>query len=46
MVKEHIEAAISELEQAQEQSPMGTGMMIEDTIEELERVKDTFNDNV
>ena len=42
MVNEHIEEAISHLEKAQEQSPMGTGMMIESTIEELERVKDTF----
>lgn len=45
MVNEHIEEAISHLEQAEDQSPMGTGMMIEEIIEELERVKDTFGDD-
>lgn len=44
MVNEHIENAISELEQAREQAPMGTGMMIESAIGELERVKEAFDD--
>lgn len=45
MVNEHIENALEELEQARDQSPMGTGMMIESAMDELERVKESFDEN-
>lgn len=45
MVYNHISAALDELREAQEQAPLGTQLMLNDTIVELERVLNTFDDD-
>jgi len=44
MTQFHIDAAISELQEAKEQAEMGTAMMIQTSIDRLRDIRDNYNE--